>query len=135
MPPKTYDGSCHCGKVKFTCALPEALAPEGTGKIGRCNCSICVKNGTGYFLVYPQAADVHFLDDSDKQMKSYLFRMKNKPHRFCPDCASNVLIDINQADDIPEMMKGKLAVNASLFKDIDLEKAEIYTMDGKNRAP
>ncbi|TKA42398.1 hypothetical protein B0A54_06848 [Friedmanniomyces endolithicus] len=66
--------------------------------------------------------------------------MKNKPHRFCPDCASNVLIDISQADDIPEMMKGKLAVNvsslcASLFKDIDLEKAEIYTMDGKNRAP
>jgi len=48
-------------------------------------------------------------------MKSYLFRMKNKPHRFCPDCASNVLIDISQADDIPEMMKGKLAVNVSLL--------------------
>ncbi|KAK1083817.1 hypothetical protein LTR33_003036 [Friedmanniomyces endolithicus] len=91
-------------------------------------------SNTGYFLVYPQVKDVHFLDDSDKHMKSYLFRMRNKPHRFCPDCSSNVLIDISQADDIPEMMKGKLAVNASLFEDIDLEKANIYTMDGKNMA-
>ncbi len=70
-------------------------------------------SNTGYFLVYPQVKDVHFLDDSDKHMKSYLFRMRNKPHRFCPDCSSNVLIDISQADDIPEMMKGKLAVNVS----------------------
>ncbi|TKA45676.1 hypothetical protein B0A55_12865 [Friedmanniomyces simplex] len=65
-------------------------------------------------------------------MKSYLFRMMNKPHRFCPECSSSVLIDISQAEDIPESMKGLMAVNASLFKDIDLEKAEIYTMDGKS---
>ncbi|KAK5720837.1 hypothetical protein LTR15_006799 [Elasticomyces elasticus] len=65
-------------------------------------------------------------------MKSYLFAKKNKPHRFCPECSSSVLIDISQADDIPESMKGKMAVNAALFKGIDLEKAEIYKLDGRN---
>lgn len=44
--PKTYEGNCHCGLVKYTVTLPEALAPEGAGQIGRCNCSICTKNGT-----------------------------------------------------------------------------------------
>ncbi|KAK5688734.1 hypothetical protein LTS10_000712 [Elasticomyces elasticus] len=89
---------------------------------------------TGYFLVYPSASDVHFLNSSDEKMKSYLFAKKNKPHRFCPECSSSVLIDLSEADDIPESMKGKLAVNhqAALFKGIDLEKAEIYKLDGRN---
>ena len=44
--PKTYRANCHCGLIKFTVTLDEALAPEGKGDIGHCNCSICTKNGT-----------------------------------------------------------------------------------------
>jgi len=48
--PKTYEGNCHCRLIKYTATLPEALAPEGKGKINRCNCSICTKNGKSYSL-------------------------------------------------------------------------------------
>jgi hypothetical protein len=96
--PKTYEGNCHCGNIKYTVTLPEALAPEGTGKIMRCNCSICTRNGLymyttlanrqvahpdiGYFLVYPKREDVVFLDGSESRMKDYLMGKKIKPRTY-----------------------------------------------------
>jgi hypothetical protein len=63
--PITYSGNCHCGLIKFTVKLLEALAPAGTGKINSCNCSICTKNGTIISFSCPkssQLADYFFLD-------------------------------------------------------------------------
>lgn len=45
MAPKTYNASCHCGDITYTVTLPEPLAPEGSGELMVCNCSICTKNG------------------------------------------------------------------------------------------
>lgn len=50
--PKTYKGNCHCGLIKYTVTLPEALAPEGPGQIGKCNCSICTKNGMSLLILH-----------------------------------------------------------------------------------
>ncbi|KAK4977894.1 hypothetical protein LTR42_002269 [Elasticomyces elasticus] len=123
---KTYEGNCHCGNIKYTVTLPEALAPEGSGEICRCNCSICTKNG--YYLVYPKRADVHFLDDSESKLKAYFFGKKNKPHRFCPECSSSILIDFANSD--LEGQREHLAMNASLFKGIDLENAKLDKFNG-----
>ncbi|KAK4580088.1 hypothetical protein LTR86_000290 [Recurvomyces mirabilis] len=131
MSPKEYQGNCHCGLIKYTATLPEALAPEGTGQITRCNCSICVKNG--YYLVYPQQKDVEWAEGSFDKMKSYRMGQKNKPHRFCPECSSSVLIDFSQGDDLPAEWRELYAMNAALFKDIDLTKASIKTTDGKGK--
>ncbi|KAK4549557.1 hypothetical protein LTR36_006554 [Oleoguttula mirabilis] len=125
--PKTYKGNCHCGLITYTVTLPDALAPEGAGLINRCNCSICVKNG--YHLVYPLRSDVHFLDGCDAKMKSYLMGTRQKPHRFCPECSSSVLIDFKDAPE--EEQRPLLAMNASLFQDIDLANASYETFDGK----
>lgn len=45
MAPTTYEANCHCGAVRYTVTLEDALAPEGTTKVNRCNCSICTKYG------------------------------------------------------------------------------------------
>ena len=36
---KTYEGSCHCGKVRYTVETDLARVIE-------CNCSICRRTGT-----------------------------------------------------------------------------------------
>uniref|UniRef100_A0A2D3VEM6 CENP-V/GFA domain-containing protein n=1 Tax=Ramularia collo-cygni TaxID=112498 RepID=A0A2D3VEM6_9PEZI len=126
---KVYDGSCHCGNIKYTVALNEALAPEGTGIITRCNCSICTKNG--YFNVYPRREDVVFENGCDSKLKSYLFGKKRKPHRFCPECSSSILIDFKDSD--VEDQRPLLAMNASHFKDIDLANASYFYYDGKTK--
>jgi len=56
---------------------------------------------------------------------------KQHAHRFCPECSSSILIDFRESE--VEAMRPLLAMNASLFKDIDLEKAELTTFDGKNK--
>nr|POF05474.1 hypothetical protein CFP56_69500 [Quercus suber] len=94
--PKTYDANCHCGIIRYTVTLPEALSPEGPGKINQCNCSICSKNG--YLLVYPKREDVVFLDGSEARLKSYSFGQKRTPNRFCPECGSSVLIDLANSE-------------------------------------
>ncbi|KAH9810056.1 Centromere protein V [Teratosphaeria destructans] len=124
---KTYHGTCHCKAIQFTVVLPEALSPEGPGKVTRCNCSICTRNG--YFLVYPTREAVKFLDNSDAKMKQYFMGLKNKAHRFCPECSSSVLIDFQNSD--VERQRPYLA--AAMFTDFDLETADLKLVDGKNR--
>ncbi|EMD00137.1 hypothetical protein BAUCODRAFT_55553, partial [Baudoinia panamericana UAMH 10762] len=100
-------GNCHCGAIKFTVDVPDALAPEGSRHILRCSCSICTKNG--YFLLHVPVGDVHFVDSSWDKMKIYRFGSKTIDHRFCGECGSSVCIDLQN---IPiEQMKGKIAIN------------------------
>lgn len=109
MSPRTYNATCHCGNIKYTVTLPNALAPEGSGKINKCNCTICTKNG--YLLVYPKRTDVVFLDDLESRLKDYYMGRKIKPHRFCPECSCSILIDFRNVEH--EKMKEHLAVNIS----------------------
>lgn len=143
---RTYHGNWHCARIRYTVTLDYALAPEGPAKIDRCNCSICTKNG--YLLVYPKREDVIFESGCDKDLKSYFFGKKEKPHRYCGECGSSVLIDF--ANSSFEKQRPFLAMNVSmywwrkraqanvqiqvrLFRDVDLDAAEYTTFDGRNR--
>lgn len=86
----TYKANCHCGAVRFTVRLPDLRAE----KINSCNCSICTKNG--YLLAYPQASDVVFLAGEDI-LKAYRFGNRDKPHRFCSECGTSILIDFSES--------------------------------------
>lgn len=87
----TYNGNCHCGLVKFTATLPDIRS----GKVVQCNCSICTKNG--YLLVYPNREDVKFISGQDK-LASYRFSSGRKPHNFCPQCGTSILIDFSDSE-------------------------------------
>lgn len=54
---------------------------------------------------------MHFEGDSESKLKSYLMGKKNKPHRFCPECSSSVLIDFKNSD--MESQRSYLAMNVS----------------------
>ncbi len=86
-----HQGQCHCGAVSFK-VLHEPLEPTPTYHIpvGRCNCSICLKNG--YLLIYPERKEVEWLKGWD-EMKNYRFASETRDHKFCGTCGSSVCID------------------------------------------
>ncbi len=72
-----YQGSCHCGSVRFECDLE-----LGTGT-SRCNCSICAKGRFWKIVVTPEAFR---LTAGDEALADYQFGHKRIHHRFCRHC-------------------------------------------------
>ena len=75
---KTYQGSCHCGKVKFEAKLD--LATHGTGK---CNCSYCSKLRMWGAMVKP--ADFKLTAGQD-ELTDYQYGAKTNHMPFCRHC-------------------------------------------------
>ena len=96
---KTYQGSCHCGAVRFEADTDLA---EGTF---RCNCSICFK--TRAWLAGLPASDFRLLS-GEQSLADYQFGKKAIHHRFCTRCGvrpfsqagQNVAVRVNSLDGV-----------------------------------
>ncbi|KAF2432573.1 hypothetical protein EJ08DRAFT_732320 [Tothia fuscella] len=124
----TYSAQCHCGDIRFTVAIPSL--EDGSTKVNRCNCSICTKKG--YWLVYPLRTDVRFTHGGDK-MKSYFFGSKVKPHKFCGECGTSILIDFGHCEE--GWLNKKLAVSIRTFDNIEdiMDDLQYQSFDGKHK--
>ncbi len=74
---KTYEGSCHCGAVKFEVTMP----PPAKAYAG--NCSICMR--AGWLLAFVPASSFRALS-GEETMRDYQFGKKSINHLFCPTC-------------------------------------------------
>lgn len=74
---KTYQGSCHCGAVRFEADL------DLTQSTYRCNCSICRRT-----RFWPAIArdDGFRLLAGENELTQYLFSSRKNQHYFCRHC-------------------------------------------------
>jgi hypothetical protein len=73
---KIYQGSCHCGKVKFE-------VDADLDHVRVCDCSICRKRGA---LIYRVAPNCFRLITPIEELSLYEWHTKTAKDYFCPNC-------------------------------------------------
>ena len=86
---RTYQGSCHCGAVRFEADLD--LAKDTF----RCNCTICFKSRA--WLASAPAADFRLLA-GEANLRDYQFGPKRIHHRFCATCGVRPFSQVSDAN-------------------------------------
>jgi hypothetical protein len=111
----TYDGSCHCGRVRFrvTAALD---------KVVRCNCSMCTKKGFLHLIVPP--AQFALLSGAD-DLTAYRFNTGIAKHEFCRHCGIHPFY-------VPRSDPDKIDVNVNCLAGVDPATLTIGSFDGAN---
>jgi hypothetical protein len=114
---KMYEGSCHCGKVRFEIVTDLNSAAE-------CNCSICTKKGALHHRVPPERFKLVAGEDA---LTLYQFGTKTAKHWFCKYCGIHPFSNPRAAPD-------QYSINVHCLDNVDLSKAslEIKKFDGRN---
>ena len=74
----SYEGGCHCGRVRFRIAVDLAATA-----IGECTCSICTKKGILHLAVPRERLEI--LSGAD-DLTTYTFNTGTAKHTFCRHC-------------------------------------------------
>lgn len=112
---RTYHGSCHCGRVKFSV---EAELDQVTV----CNCSMCTKKGIIHLVVPPEQFQLHAGADA---LAEYRFNTGIAKHQFCRTCGIHTFY-------VPRSNPDKIDVNVRCLDGIDLDELRIVSFDGQN---
>lgn len=114
---KTYHGSCHCGRVKFS-------VETTLDKVVECNCSICTKKGVLHHRVAPENFK---LLAGEEFLALYQFDSKEARHYFCKECGIHPFSN-------PRAAPGQYSINVRCLDDFDLTTAsyEVVKFDGRN---
>jgi hypothetical protein len=115
--PRTYLGSCHCGKVRFE-AITELT------RVMSCNCSICSR--LGYVLSFVSAAQFKLLSGADA-LTDYQFNNKRIHHLFCSTCGVHAFARGAGSDG-----KEIVAVNLRCLEGLDLDALTPTKFDGRS---
>ena len=112
---KTFEGGCHCGRVRFRVRSDFA-------RVSDCNCSICTKKGFLHLIV--PLVQFELLSGADN-LTTYTFNTGIAKHTFCKTCGIHSFYT-------PRSDPDKIDVNVRCLDNIDLSTVEIAPFDGQN---
>jgi hypothetical protein len=99
---QTYEGGCHCGRVRFRAQLD-------LDRVSQCNCSVCTKKGILHVTTDPGQFE---LLRGKTSLTAYTFGTGVAQHTFCSNCGVHSFY-------IPRSDPDKVTVNARCLDGID----------------
>jgi hypothetical protein len=118
MTTQKYEGSCHCGKVKYTAEL------DLSQPVVVCNCSMCGRSGTMLAFIPRSAFE---LKSGREDLKSYKFNREVIDHVFCTTCGIKPFAYGTSPDGTETS-----AINVRCLEGVDTSSLTTYAYDGKN---
>ena len=113
--PKTYEGGCHCGRVRFR-------VTADLDRVTYCNCSLCGMKGFLHLIVPPQQFECLSGEDA---LATYQFNTKVAKHTFCKHCGVHPFY-------VPRSDPDKIDVNVRCLDGVDIAALPIKEFDGRN---
>lgn len=112
---KTYQGSCHCGRVTFE-------LQARIDHVVDCNCSICRRRGALWHGA-PNSSLRVLSGESDLAL--YQFNTKTAKHYFCRHCGIHPFAR-------PRIAPDHWVVNVRCIDDINLASVKVQQFDGEH---
>jgi len=116
---QTYEGSCHCGAVRFQV---EADLSNGAG---RCNCSICTRVAQLSVLVKPEAFR---LLAGEEALSFYEWGHKVSRRYFCRHCG----IHCFGRGSLPELGGAFVSANLNCVEALEPTQLKVIYWDGRH---
>jgi hypothetical protein len=113
--PQTYQGGCHCGRVRFR-------VTADLSRVSYCNCSMCAKKGFLHHIVPPEKFEL--ISGADA-LTTYRFNTGVARHEFCSTCGIHPFYR-------PRSDPDKIDVNVRCLDGVDVATLEITKFDGQN---
>ncbi len=109
----TYEGSCHCGRVKFE-------VDADIDHVRVCDCSICARRGA---LIHRVEKDSFRLLTPIGDLTLYQFHTRTAKDYFCPTCG---ILPFRRPRTAPHVW----AVNVRCLKGVDLSSIPVEHVYG-----
>lgn len=116
-------GSCHCKATTFE-------VTEAPRTVTCCTCSICSKRGALWAYYRPEQFK---LTSPPEKVAVYQWQTKTVKHGFCATCGCGTFtLSPDWSTGEADFDNPKIAVNARLFDDFNLDAVPVEIIDGKN---
>jgi len=112
---QTYEGGCHCGRVRFR-------VRGDLANVSECNCSICTMKGILHLVVPREQFELLRGHDD---ITTYQFNTNVAKHTFCRHCGIHSFYT-------PRTMPNGFSVNVRCLDGVDIAALHPSLFDGRN---
>ena len=113
-----FQGSCHCGAVRFAFTLPTIE------RALRCDCSICARKGIVMSTDLVVSDDIEIWDD-ESVIDTYQFGTMTAHHHFCSRCGIHVFVQTR-------LSPGLYRINLGCVDGVDVLQLPYDLFDGQS---